>query len=174
MAGWALTSGRLGSKERNRIQPTPALECRATAQPKTRPPAIRCVPPAGARVGRAFNLPARINVPPLAAPVAPAPPPGAQVAFLDVIAVKHGLNMMQKLGGIRKIQAHVACLTEWLYARLASLRHSNGAPMLAIFGKHNMPNHRQVRHVRGRVGWGGQYAKSACGGRRALRFASPN
>ncbi|EFJ44557.1 hypothetical protein VOLCADRAFT_64703 [Volvox carteri f. nagariensis] len=65
------------------------------------------------------------------------------VAFLDVIAVKHGLNMMAKLGGIAKIQAHVACLTEWLYSRLASLRHSNGAPMLAIFGKHHMPNHRQ-------------------------------
>ncbi|GIL62185.1 hypothetical protein Vafri_16451 [Volvox africanus] len=67
------------------------------------------------------------------------------VAFLDVIAVKHGLNMIQKLGGIRRVQEHVACLTEWLYTRLAALRHSNGAPMLAIFGKHNMPNHRQVQ-----------------------------
>lgn len=71
-----------------------------------------------------------------------APP---QVAFLDVIAVKHGLKMMETLGGIHVIQAHVACLTEWLYTRLASLRHSNGSRMLAIFGKHQMPNHRQVR-----------------------------
>ncbi|KXZ42547.1 hypothetical protein GPECTOR_136g630 [Gonium pectorale] len=68
-----------------------------------------------------------------------------KVAFLDVIAVKHGLNMLNRLGGIYKVQAHVAALTEWLYTRLASLRHSNGAPMLAIFGKHHMPNHRKVQ-----------------------------
>ncbi|KAG2427700.1 hypothetical protein HYH02_014532 [Chlamydomonas schloesseri] len=67
------------------------------------------------------------------------------VAFLDVIAVKHGIAMMNSLGGIRRVQAHVACLTEWLYTRLATMRHSNGSPMLAIFGKHHLPNHRQVQ-----------------------------
>ncbi len=41
-------------------------------------------------------------------------------------------------------QAHVACLTEWLYGRLAGARHSNGAPLAALFGKHHLPQHRQV------------------------------
>ncbi|KAG2483027.1 hypothetical protein HYH03_018058 [Edaphochlamys debaryana] len=67
------------------------------------------------------------------------------VAFLDIIALKHGLNTIEKLGGIHKIQAHVACLTEWLYKRMSQMRHSNGAPMLAIFGKHHQPNHRAVQ-----------------------------
>ncbi|GFR48351.1 hypothetical protein Agub_g10238 [Astrephomene gubernaculifera] len=67
------------------------------------------------------------------------------VAFLDVIAVKHGLRALERLGGIRRVQAHVTALTEWLYGRLAGLRHSNGQPMLAIFGKHHLPNHRQVQ-----------------------------
>jgi molybdenum cofactor sulfurtransferase len=67
------------------------------------------------------------------------------VAFLDIIAVKHGLASVQRLGGIRAIQAHVASLTEWLYTRLSRLQHSTGQPMLAIFGKHHLPNHRSVQ-----------------------------
>lgn len=53
--------------------------------------------------------------------------------------------MIEKLGGIRSIQAHVATLTEYLYERMANLRHSNGKPMLQIFGKHHLANSRQVR-----------------------------
>jgi len=67
------------------------------------------------------------------------------VAFLDIIALKHGFAMIQKLGGINKIQQHVGALTEWTYERLSNLRHTNGQPMLAIFGKHNHPNRRQVQ-----------------------------
>eukprot|EP00198_Chlamydomonas_reinhardtii_P005516 XP_001694852.1 predicted protein [Chlamydomonas reinhardtii] len=67
------------------------------------------------------------------------------VAFLDVIAVKHGIAMMNGLGGITRVQAHVASLTEWLYSRLSGMRHSNGSRMLAIFGKHHLPNHRAVQ-----------------------------
>jgi hypothetical protein len=53
--------------------------------------------------------------------------------------------MIEKLGGIRAIQSHVATLTEYLYERMANLRHSNGKPMLLIFGKHHFANSRQVR-----------------------------
>jgi molybdenum cofactor sulfurtransferase len=52
--------------------------------------------------------------------------------------------MIEKLGGIRAIQAHVATLTEYLYDRMSNLRHSNGKPMLQIFGKHHFANSRQV------------------------------
>lgn len=34
------------------------------------------------------------------------------------------------------VHAHVSSLQEWTYAALTALRHSNGAPLLRIFGKH--------------------------------------
>lgn len=52
--------------------------------------------------------------------------------------------MIERLGGIRAIQSHVASMTEYLYERLANLRHSNGQPMLQIFGKHHYDNSREV------------------------------
>lgn len=67
------------------------------------------------------------------------------VAFLDIILLKHGFNMLQKLGGMKRIQAHVACLTEWLYAKLRSLKHSNGRPIVKMFGKHDEPDHRDCQ-----------------------------
>lgn len=45
----------------------------------------------------------------------------------------------------------MAALTEWTYEALSKLRHSNGAPMVKIFGKHARPNHRQVGSQL--VGW---------------------
>lgn len=59
------------------------------------------------------------------------------VAFLDIIALKHGFKMIEHLGGIYKIQAHVESLRSWLYEKLISLRHSNGGPLVRIFGKHH-------------------------------------
>ncbi len=67
------------------------------------------------------------------------------VSFLDIISLKHGFNMIRQLGGIQRIQAHVASLTEWTYNALTRLKHSNGAPMAKVFGKHALDNHRQVR-----------------------------
>jgi molybdenum cofactor sulfurtransferase len=67
------------------------------------------------------------------------------VNFLDVVALKHGFAQIESLGGIKAVQAHVASLTEWLYARLAGLKHSNGAPVVAVFGKHGRPDSRQVQ-----------------------------
>jgi hypothetical protein len=56
--------------------------------------------------------------------------------------------MIERLGGITAIQVHVASLTEYLYERLTALRHSNGRPMVQIFGKHHYANHREVRGQR--------------------------
>jgi len=54
------------------------------------------------------------------------------VNFLDIIALRHGFAAQQRLGGITAVQAHVAALRRWLYSRLASLKHSNGAPMVKV------------------------------------------
>lgn len=53
--------------------------------------------------------------------------------------------MIDRLGGITAIQRHVASMTEYLYNRMSDLRHSNGRPMLQVFGKHHFPNSREVR-----------------------------
>ena len=47
----------------------------------------------------------------------------------------------------RSVQAHTQSLVQWLYDRLAPLRHSNGTPVLAIFGKHGELDREKV--------WGG-------------------
>jgi selenocysteine lyase/cysteine desulfurase len=67
------------------------------------------------------------------------------VNFLDIIALKHGFQMFERLGGIKAIQAHVGSLTRYLYSELASLKHTNGRPMLEIFGKHAQPDSMQVQ-----------------------------
>jgi molybdenum cofactor sulfurtransferase len=59
--------------------------------------------------------------------------------------------MIDRLGGIGAIQSHVASMTEYLYDRMANLRHSNGKPMLQIFGKHHFQNSRKVSIVVGAV-----------------------
>lgn len=51
----------------------------------------------------------------------------------------------RRLGGIKAVQAHVAALTDYLYAELSTLRHSNGAPMLQIFGKHGQAEGHAVQ-----------------------------
>eukprot|EP00878_Enallax_costatus_P013939 GHUV01014576.1.p1 GENE.GHUV01014576.1~~GHUV01014576.1.p1 ORF type:complete len:479 (+),score=157.31 GHUV01014576.1:163-1437(+) len=67
------------------------------------------------------------------------------VNFLDIIALKHGFAMIERLGGIRAIQSHVHALTDYLYNQLSNLRHSNGKPMLRIFGKHHYPTAKDVQ-----------------------------
>eukprot|EP01023_Acetabularia_acetabulum_P007645 TRINITY_DN13364_c0_g2_i1.p1 TRINITY_DN13364_c0_g2~~TRINITY_DN13364_c0_g2_i1.p1 ORF type:complete len:803 (-),score=148.34 TRINITY_DN13364_c0_g2_i1:249-2657(-) len=67
------------------------------------------------------------------------------VAFLDIINLKHGFQMIERLGGIMKIQAHVRSLTSYLYNRLNQLRHSNGNKIVSIFGKHGLPNSGKVQ-----------------------------
>ena len=57
--------------------------------------------------------PATADLPPLTSP-APLPPPLTRPS----------------------IQAHVACLTDWLHDHLTGLAHSNGQPMMRVFGKH--------------------------------------
>lgn len=62
------------------------------------------------------------------------------VAFLDIIALRHGFDFLEHtLGGVAEVQKHVHALTRYSYARLSSLRHANGAPMVLLFGNHAYP-----------------------------------
>eukprot|EP00192_Tetraselmis_astigmatica_P006998 CAMPEP_0117665662 /NCGR_PEP_ID=MMETSP0804-20121206/9940_1 /TAXON_ID=1074897 /ORGANISM="Tetraselmis astigmatica, Strain CCMP880" /LENGTH=786 /DNA_ID=CAMNT_0005473111 /DNA_START=68 /DNA_END=2428 /DNA_ORIENTATION=- len=67
------------------------------------------------------------------------------IAFLDIIALNHGFNYTDMLGGVARIQAHVQCLTDYLYKALKSMKHSNGNPMAVIFGKHDHPDKEKVQ-----------------------------
>ncbi len=61
------------------------------------------------------------------------------------------------------MEQHVTTMGEYLYDRLAALRHSNGNPVVRVFGKHHLPN-RQAR--RPRAGTDTHLA------RQAMRFCS--
>lgn len=56
--------------------------------------------------------------------------------FLNIMALKYGLEAMENLGGIDVIHDHVKCVGDHLAFQLASLQHSNRKPMLRLFGKH--------------------------------------
>lgn len=57
--------------------------------------------------------------------------------YLGIPAVEIGLRHLQKLG-IETIQTRVNCLTGWLIAQLLALTHSNGRPMVRLYGPANM------------------------------------
>ena len=53
--------------------------------------------------------------------------------FLSIPAVEIGLRHLGSIG-IERIHTRVQCLTGWLLQELVSLRHSNGRPMVRIYG----------------------------------------
>lgn len=46
------------------------------------------------------------------------------------------LQVYKNLGGPAAIERHTEALRAWLYGALSALRHSNGAPLLRILGRH--------------------------------------
>lgn len=56
--------------------------------------------------------------------------------FLEIISLKAGFEAMEMLGGIEAVHDHVALLTKYLSQELRSLVHSNGQPMVRLFGHH--------------------------------------
>jgi molybdenum cofactor sulfurtransferase len=71
------------------------------------------------------------------------------VAFLDIISLQHGFDFLRKtLGGVTAVHDHVHSLTRHAYERLAALKHTNGAPMLTIFGAHD---HQEPEAVQGGI-----------------------
>ena len=53
--------------------------------------------------------------------------------YLSIPAVEIGLRHLQDVG-LATIQARLHCLTAWLLEQLIDLRHSNGRPMVRIYG----------------------------------------
>ncbi len=55
------------------------------------------------------------------------------IDYLNIPAVKIGLVHLQKIG-IETIGERVRCLTDWLLQNLYALRHSNGRPLVRLYG----------------------------------------
>ncbi|MEO0469766.1 MAG: aminotransferase class V-fold PLP-dependent enzyme [Bacteroidota bacterium] len=55
------------------------------------------------------------------------------INFLDIPAVKMGLDMMSLIG-VETVQKRVASLTRWTLAQLQAMRHQNGQPLVEIYG----------------------------------------
>ncbi len=53
--------------------------------------------------------------------------------YLSIPAVEIGLRHLERVG-IDTIQTRVHCLTDWLLTELLALRHSNGRPMVRLYG----------------------------------------
>lgn len=58
------------------------------------------------------------------------------VDYLNIPAVKLGLKHLESIG-IDVIGERVRCLTGWLLSQLYALRHSNGRPMIRLYGPIN-------------------------------------
>lgn len=55
------------------------------------------------------------------------------VDYLGIPAVGIGLDLISSVG-VETIHARVMCLTGWLLQALGALRHSNGAPVVRVYG----------------------------------------
>jgi len=58
------------------------------------------------------------------------------VNYLSIPAIEIGLRYIQAIG-IDLIHTRVMCLTGWLIDRLLALRHSNGSPLIRLYGPPN-------------------------------------
>ncbi|XP_030616478.1 molybdenum cofactor sulfurase isoform X2 [Delphinapterus leucas] len=56
------------------------------------------------------------------------------ISFLDVIALKHGFDVLERLtGGMENIRQHTFTLAQYTYTALSTLRYPNGAPVVQIY-----------------------------------------
>ncbi|KAM6283059.1 molybdenum cofactor sulfurase [Porphyrio hochstetteri] len=63
------------------------------------------------------------------------------VSFLDIIALKHGFDVLEKLtGGMEKIKQHTFALARYTYTMLATLKYANGAPVVRIYSDTDFSN----------------------------------
>ena len=69
--------------------------------------------------------------------------------------------------GMPRLEAHVARLTRYLLDELAALRHSNGAPLVRVYGPQGPRDPRDPRDPRGNLDRGGTVAFNVCDARGA-------
>jgi molybdenum cofactor sulfurtransferase len=58
------------------------------------------------------------------------------INYLNLPAIEIGLKYLDKIG-IDIIHKHVMCLTSWLLDNLLATRHSNGTPLVQVYGPHD-------------------------------------
>lgn len=56
--------------------------------------------------------------------------------FMEIASMETGFEAIEYLGGIDAIAEHVDCVGKFLSAKLQSLKHSNGRPMILLYGNH--------------------------------------
>lgn len=63
------------------------------------------------------------------------------VSFLDIIALKHGFDILEKLtGGMEKIKQHTFALAHYTYTVLSTLKYANGAPVVRLYNDTDFSN----------------------------------
>uniref|UniRef100_A0A669PAQ5 Molybdenum cofactor sulfurase n=1 Tax=Phasianus colchicus TaxID=9054 RepID=A0A669PAQ5_PHACC len=63
------------------------------------------------------------------------------VSFLDIIALKHGFDVLEKLtGGMEKIKQHTFALARYTYTVLSTLKYANGAPVVRLYNDTDFSN----------------------------------
>ncbi|NXE04421.1 MOCOS sulfurase, partial [Lophotis ruficrista] len=63
------------------------------------------------------------------------------VSFLDIIALKHGFDVLEKLtGGMEKIKQHTFALAQYTYTVLSTLKYANGVPVVRIYSDTDFSN----------------------------------
>nr|XP_056713238.1 molybdenum cofactor sulfurase [Euleptes europaea] len=56
------------------------------------------------------------------------------VSFLDIIALKHGFDALERLtGGMENIKKHTFALAHYTYTVLSTLKYANGSPVVRIY-----------------------------------------
>ncbi|XP_067425987.1 molybdenum cofactor sulfurase [Emydura macquarii macquarii] len=56
------------------------------------------------------------------------------ISFLDIIALKHGFDALERLtGGMENIKHHTFALSRYTYTVLSTLKYANGAPIVRIY-----------------------------------------
>ncbi|NWJ04266.1 MOCOS sulfurase, partial [Crypturellus undulatus] len=56
------------------------------------------------------------------------------VPFLDIIALKHGFDVLERLtGGMENIKQHTFSLAHYTYTVMSTLKYTNGAPVVRIY-----------------------------------------
>lgn len=71
--------------------------------------------------------------------------------FLGVAALQFGLDFFEDLGGMDAVKRHVESLRRRAVARLSRLRHSNGAPLVELLGRHGYAGPEAVEDVQGGI-----------------------
>ncbi|WIA18344.1 hypothetical protein OEZ85_009809 [Tetradesmus obliquus] len=78
--------------------------------------------------------------------------PGAALSdgtpnYLGAAALSLAYDSWDSRGGMQAVEEHTQALRSWLYEQLSSLQHSNGTPLLQVYGRHAQEQQQQGGQV---------------------------